>query len=261
MVDVAIECSTKCVPLRSVGVTPLPHYYGDIRLPMNRRASSWLTSCATLLPVGRIHGLSRVPDSTLMTCHGLGPRWAARKPWQLATWVLPSMYLSMSAPTVSYNNGARSLHAAALQPIISLCTLRRPRYRCRRNTRYLVPCQGFQGWDFHPADRAELRSAHKISVQIRQWVDWVGGRAGRWVDAWVFLVALIAVAGGLGWMWCLNTQPLIGCPTNTSLCYQLRLWGRKVVMTDLSKPQCANTSMGITCLLPNQAPEKSKSHK
>ena len=73
--NVAIECSTQCVSLRSMGVTPLPHYYEDIRLPMNRWASFWFTSCATLLPLGRIHGISRVPDSTLMTCHGLRPRW------------------------------------------------------------------------------------------------------------------------------------------------------------------------------------------
>jgi len=36
VVDVAVECSTQCVPLRSMGVTPLHHYYEDIRLPMNR---------------------------------------------------------------------------------------------------------------------------------------------------------------------------------------------------------------------------------
>jgi len=44
MVDVAIECATECVPLRSMGVTPLHHYYEDIRLPMAYWAASWLTS-------------------------------------------------------------------------------------------------------------------------------------------------------------------------------------------------------------------------
>ena len=37
--------------------------------------ATWRRSCATLLPIGRIHGISQVPDSTLMTCHGLRPRW------------------------------------------------------------------------------------------------------------------------------------------------------------------------------------------
>jgi hypothetical protein len=73
--DVAIELATAGVPLRSLGVTPVRHYYEDIRLPLNHWASSWLTSCATRLPNGRIQRISRVPDSTWMTCHGLRPRW------------------------------------------------------------------------------------------------------------------------------------------------------------------------------------------
>ena len=141
--NVAIECSTECVPLRSMGVTPLPHYYGDIRLPLNRWASSRCTGCATLLPGGRIQGISRVPDFALVTCHGLRPRWTLQSlgPWLLRC-CLPCC-TSRRHPHVGYF-GALSLHAGALQPITSLCTLRWHRYRCQRNTQYLVPDHGFQ---------------------------------------------------------------------------------------------------------------------
>lgn len=37
-------------PLRSAGVTPLPHYYGSIRLPKQRQASFQFSGCATLTP-------------------------------------------------------------------------------------------------------------------------------------------------------------------------------------------------------------------
>jgi hypothetical protein len=46
-------------------------------------------------------------------------------------------------------------------PIRSLWTLRRSRYRRQRNTRYPVPSQGFRGWNLPPADKAELCSAHQ----------------------------------------------------------------------------------------------------
>ena len=52
------------------------------------------------------------------------------------------------------------MHAGALQPITSLCTLRWHRYRCQRHTQYLVLDHGFQDWDFHLANKAELCSAH-----------------------------------------------------------------------------------------------------
>ncbi len=74
--------------------------------------------------------------------------------------MLPSVLQATSASTSVVYDEALSLHAFALQPIASSCTLRRHRYRGRRNTQYLVPGHGFQGGDFHPTDKAELRSAH-----------------------------------------------------------------------------------------------------
>jgi hypothetical protein len=81
----------------------------------------------------------------------------------MADWtplMLPSALLTASAPTIHVHNGAQSLYAFALRPITSLCTLRRWRYRQRRNTRYPVPGQGFRGRNLPPADKAELGSAH-----------------------------------------------------------------------------------------------------
>ena len=97
----------------------------------------------------------------------------------------------------------------------------------------------------------------KTSVQIRQWVDWLASRTGRWASAWAFFIGLTIVAGSLGWLSGVNTPPLVGCPTNTSLCYRLRFRGTKLVMTDLSKTKCTTTRKGITCILLNQTQKKS----
>jgi hypothetical protein len=47
---VAVERAAAWVPLCSMGVTPLPRSYGDIRLPMGRWASFRCAGCATLPP-------------------------------------------------------------------------------------------------------------------------------------------------------------------------------------------------------------------
>src|SRR5262249_12889143 len=60
----------------------------------------------------------------------------------------------------SSHNGAQSLHACALRPVHSLCTLRWRRYRHQRNTRYPVPGQGFRGQALPLTGNAELCSAH-----------------------------------------------------------------------------------------------------
>ncbi|PSB30507.1 hypothetical protein C7B82_08650 [Stenomitos frigidus ULC18] len=101
MVDVSIECSTQCVPLRSMGVTPLRHYYEDIRLPMAYWASSWLTSCAALpRQAGSPWDL---PSSRL--CHSDVPRSTtpvdSRQSWRLTALILPSALHKASASTVS----------------------------------------------------------------------------------------------------------------------------------------------------------------
>ena len=46
--SVSIQQSTVCAPLRSVGVTPLPHDYESIRLPKQHQASFQFSGCATL---------------------------------------------------------------------------------------------------------------------------------------------------------------------------------------------------------------------
>ena len=103
-----------------------------------------------------------LPSSRL--CRGDVPRSStpvgSREPWPSAPLIWPSVMLTTSAPTVPVHNGAQSLHACALRPITSLCTLRRWRYRQRRNTRYPVPGQGFRGQDLPLTDKAELCSAH-----------------------------------------------------------------------------------------------------
>jgi hypothetical protein len=66
-----VERVVACVPLRSIGVTLLLHYYEDIRLPIDRWASFQLSGCAALPLCRGIDGISRVPDFALVTCHGL----------------------------------------------------------------------------------------------------------------------------------------------------------------------------------------------
>ena len=86
---------------------------------------------------------------------------SVREPWPggLLCYCLPCLGACRHSQFHIYN-GAQSLHACALRPIISLCTLRRRRYRRRRHTRYPVSGQDFRGSVLPSADRAELCSAH-----------------------------------------------------------------------------------------------------
>ncbi|PSB22919.1 hypothetical protein C7B61_07210 [filamentous cyanobacterium CCP1] len=129
MGSVSVEQAFECVPLRSIGVTLLLHYYEDIRLPIDRWASFQLSGC-TALPLFR-RSRWDLPSSRL--CLGNVPRSLTPvdppKPWQLASLVLPSALLTASASTIYSHHGAQSLHAVALQPITSLCTLRQRCYQ------------------------------------------------------------------------------------------------------------------------------------
>jgi hypothetical protein len=157
---VAIESVTVRAPLCSAGVTPRPRSYGGIRLPMRRWASSRCAGCTALPLTGGAHRISRVPGPALLTCHGLRPRWARGS---LGPALLGCGLPCCSAgrhPQLSVHHGAQSLHASALRPVSSLCTLHDRRDLRPRNTRYPVPGQGFRSRDLPPADRAELGSAH-----------------------------------------------------------------------------------------------------
>ncbi len=66
---------TTAGPLRSTGVTPLPRYYGPLRLPTNQHTGL----CLPLLPPGyepQLAGSLRFLDLSFATRHPLPPRWA-----------------------------------------------------------------------------------------------------------------------------------------------------------------------------------------
>ena len=65
---------TTAGPLRSTGVTPLPRYYGPLRLPTNQHTGLWIP----LLPPGyepQLIGSLRFLDLSFATRHPLPPRW------------------------------------------------------------------------------------------------------------------------------------------------------------------------------------------
>lgn len=67
---------TTAGPLRSTGVTPLPRYYGPLRLPTNPHTRLWIP----LLPPGyepQPVGPLRFLDLSFATRRPLSPRWAA----------------------------------------------------------------------------------------------------------------------------------------------------------------------------------------
>ncbi len=66
---------TTAGPLRSTGVTPLPRYYGPLRLPTDQRTGL----CIPLPPLGyepQPAGSLRFLDLSFATRHPLPPRWA-----------------------------------------------------------------------------------------------------------------------------------------------------------------------------------------
>jgi hypothetical protein len=69
VVGVAIEPVVACVPLRSIGVTLLRHYYEDIRLPIDHWACFQLSGCAAL-PLERRNRWA-LPSSRLYLGHVL----------------------------------------------------------------------------------------------------------------------------------------------------------------------------------------------
>ena len=101
----------------------------------------------------------------------------------------------------------------------------------------------------------------KKSEQIRLWLDWLGGRISHTADNGLFLIAVAALGGSLGWVLCLNAQPFIACASTSSLCYQLKFWGEKTTVADIAKNQCTQTREGIVCMLPQQKHKKSTKTK
>jgi hypothetical protein len=101
--------------------------------PTSHRPSGFLPVCRLCHPtpfLGGVHGISRVPDSALVTCHGLRPRWVRWSQGRCGSFDVAFRVTKHVGTHSSFSHhGAQSLHACALRPITSLCTLRRPRYR------------------------------------------------------------------------------------------------------------------------------------
>ena len=138
---------------------PLLHSSGDIRLPLDHRASSRGASCATLLQsVEAPRGSPEFPPLPWCRAPVSDPGGVSEARASAAPAIGPSVLLTTAAPTLHVHNGAQALHAGALRSITSLCPLRRRRYRLRRNTRYPVPGQGFRGQDLPPRVHTVTRS-------------------------------------------------------------------------------------------------------
>ena len=168
---VAIERAPTCAPLCSAGVTPPRRSYGGIRLPMDRWVAFHWAGCGILPP--SVEESIGPPEFPTLPC----ARATVFDPGGFAEAMAVGLsdrafHVSQHVGThSSSHNGAQSLHACALRPVHSLCTLRWRRYRRQRNTRYPVPGQGFRGQALPLTGNAELCSAHvKTRNFVRQTV-------------------------------------------------------------------------------------------
>jgi hypothetical protein len=128
----------------------LQRYYGPVRFPAAMRPASvfprWL------------------PPPVTIPADAAGPPRFRRDPlardvaspverWRLAIaapHMLPSAQTTASASTMS------SFRGSIPHPVQSLCTLRTPRCRDARNTRYRAARYALPGRDLHPLDRASF---------------------------------------------------------------------------------------------------------
>src|SRR5690349_17664645 len=93
-----------------------------------------------------------LPGSDAIPLHVMWPQTPAER-WRLAIAVphiLPSANTTASASTTS------SFRGSIPHPMQSLCTLRTPRCRDARNTRYRAARYALPGRDLHPLDRASF---------------------------------------------------------------------------------------------------------
>ena len=102
---VSVKRETLRVPLRSMDVTPFPHYYQDIRLPRQPQDSSWFCQLCLLTP--RRRTAWDLPSSRL--CLDDVPRSQTpvdpTEPWPLAPAVSPSVLHTTSASTMTAISG------------------------------------------------------------------------------------------------------------------------------------------------------------
>src|ERR1700692_4189917 len=96
-----------------------------------------------------------LPGSGTIPLHVISPQTPAER-WNLALaapHILPSAHTTASASTTS------SFRGPIPYPMQSLCTLRTPRRRDARNTRYRAARYALPGRDLHPLDRASFPGA------------------------------------------------------------------------------------------------------
>ena len=118
-----------------------------------------------------------------------------------------------------------------------------------------------QQWVKTQQQRLKLRQ--QKDEEARKWLNWLVGIVGRSANAWLFFIAWGVVAGAWGWFGGINTPVSIICSTQDSLCYQARLRGMKLAITDLPKPQCTLARKGLMCLVPepkHSTSQKSRTH-
>src|ERR1700679_4029319 len=101
-----------------------------------------------------------LPGSDAIPLHVIWPQTPAER-WRLAIaapHMLPSAHTTASASTTS------SFRGSIPYPMQSLCTLRTPRCRDARNTRYRAARYALPGRDFHPLDHASLLTHRVVSL-------------------------------------------------------------------------------------------------
>ena len=160
-----------CRPLPSTGMTPLPRYYGPIRLPATRTPGWGLPCLRRPRPTDRAGGgISRVPSAPrpCMPTAEAPVDAVPLSPERAAAAAFPAVANGSASTVEGISGRARQRRACPVQsrvhcifrPTGFLSTLRPGRYRTRRKTR---PQQGGGSphcrWDFPPTHR---RAGHPL---------------------------------------------------------------------------------------------------
>jgi hypothetical protein len=129
----------------------LQRYYGPVRLPAAMRPAPVFPRWPTL-PVTIPADATRPPRFRRVPLRVMWPQTPVER-WRLAIaapHMLPSAQTTASASTMSSFGGSTP------HPMQLLCTLRTPRCRDARNTRYRAARYALPGRDLHPLDRASF---------------------------------------------------------------------------------------------------------
>jgi len=170
---------TTAGPLRSTGVTPLPHYYGPLRLPTNQLTEL----CIALLPPGyepQPVGPLRFLDLSFATRHPLPPRWADPLHLLVASRGVLASSLSTDWPPITCVSRLNPVQPYGLRLTASLSSGLPPSPKHLHSDRSRFPCfvtsarqtaatyltSNYMATSFQIAGKARLNLTHQKTLKF-----------------------------------------------------------------------------------------------